>query len=74
MLWNDDRCQAGDYPSRTRILKGEGVMSSVRSDRGRQSERASRAGGGEMGSKRENGKEKKEKGMHKINNISDTPQ
>ena len=50
------------------------MMSSVRSDRGRQSERASRAGGGEMGSKRENGKEKKEKGMHKINNISDTPQ
>ena len=47
-----------------------GVMSSVRSDRSRQSERASRAGGGEKGSKRENGKKK---GMHKINNISDTP-
>ena len=49
------------------------VMSSVRSERrekSRQSERASRAGGGEKGKQ---AREREKKGMHKINNKSDTP-
>ena len=49
------------------------VMRSVRSERremSRQSERASMAGRGE---KEKQARERK-KGMHKVNNISDTPQ
>ena len=48
-----------------------GVISSVRSDRSRQSERASRAGEEKREASERTGE--KNKGMHKINNISDTP-